>query len=51
MPWSRHVELDANLRQSRLNPTCPLDRQTLIKKKAPPPPQDDDEGEYDDMFG
>jgi len=35
----------------KLNPTCPLDRQVLIKKKPPiPPPQDDDEEEYDDMY-
>ncbi|GAB7363455.1 hypothetical protein MBLNU230_g3728t1 [Neophaeotheca triangularis] len=35
----------------KLNPTCPLDRQNLVKKKAPPPPpQDDEEGEYDDMY-
>ncbi|KAK3711450.1 hypothetical protein LTR37_009629 [Vermiconidia calcicola] len=35
----------------KLNPTCPLDRQTLVKKKAPPPPKDEEEdGEYDDMF-
>lgn len=36
----------------KLNATCPLDRQSLIKKKAPPPPKDEEEdGEYDDMFG
>ncbi|KAK3068681.1 hypothetical protein LTR53_013554 [Teratosphaeriaceae sp. CCFEE 6253] len=34
----------------KLNPTCPLDRQTLIKKKAPPPPPDEEDGEYDDMY-
>lgn len=35
----------------KLNPTCPLDRQTLVKKEPPPPPKDEDDGEYDDMFG
>lgn len=34
----------------KLNPTCPMDREVLIKKKAPPPPVDDEEGEYDDMY-
>ncbi|KAF1823610.1 uncharacterized protein K489DRAFT_394158 [Dissoconium aciculare CBS 342.82] len=35
----------------KLNPTCPLDRQVLIKKKVVvPPPADDDEDEYDDMY-
>ncbi|EMC99584.1 hypothetical protein BAUCODRAFT_119161 [Baudoinia panamericana UAMH 10762] len=34
----------------KLNPTCPLDRQVLIKKKPPPPPKDDEDGEYDDMY-
>lgn len=34
----------------KLNPTCPMDREVLIKKKAPQPPVDDDEGEYDDMY-
>lgn len=35
----------------KLNPTCPLDRQELLRKKVVPPPvQDDDEEEYDDMF-
>ncbi|KAI7285802.1 hypothetical protein KC345_g1539 [Hortaea werneckii] len=34
----------------KLNPTCPLDRQTLVKKKAPPPPPDEEDGEYDDMY-
>lgn len=34
----------------KLNPTCPLDRKTLLKKKAPPPPPDEDDGEYDDMY-
>lgn len=37
----------------KLNPTCPMDRQKLIKKKPEPPPKldDDEDGEYDDMFG
>lgn len=35
----------------KLNPTCPMDREALIKKKAPPPVDDaDEEGEYDDMY-
>ncbi|KAK5162885.1 uncharacterized protein LTR77_011142 [Saxophila tyrrhenica] len=34
----------------KLNPTCPLDRQQMIKKKPPPPPKDEEDGEYDDMF-
>ncbi|KAK4549457.1 hypothetical protein LTR36_006454 [Oleoguttula mirabilis] len=34
----------------KLNPTCPLDRQVLVKKKAPPPPPDEEDGEYDDMY-
>ncbi|KAK3674025.1 hypothetical protein LTR78_006228 [Recurvomyces mirabilis] len=35
----------------KLNPTCPLDRQVLVKKKPPPPPPaDDEDGEYDDMY-
>lgn len=36
----------------KLNPTCPMDRQQLIKKKTvPPPPPDEEDGEYDEMFG
>jgi hypothetical protein len=34
----------------KLNPTCPLDRQKLVKEKQPPPPKDEEDGEYDDMF-
>ncbi|KAK5679769.1 hypothetical protein LTS10_007717 [Elasticomyces elasticus] len=34
----------------KLNPTCPLDRQVLVKKKAPPPPPDEEEADYDEMY-
>ncbi|TKA79526.1 hypothetical protein B0A49_01092 [Cryomyces minteri] len=36
----------------KLNPTCPLDRQVLLKKKEPQPVTKEDEvdGEWDDMF-
>ncbi|KAF2772363.1 hypothetical protein EJ03DRAFT_324786 [Teratosphaeria nubilosa] len=34
----------------KLNPTCPLDRQKLVKEKPPPPPVDEEDGEYDDMY-
>lgn len=33
----------------KLNPTCPMDREVLIKKKAPLP-VDNEEEEYDDMY-
>ncbi|KAK5701798.1 hypothetical protein LTR97_004616 [Elasticomyces elasticus] len=33
----------------KLNPTCPLDRQVLVKKKAPPPPPDEEEADYDEI--
>ena len=35
----------------KLNPTCPLDRQKLLKEKSTPPPVGAEEQEYDDMFG
>jgi hypothetical protein len=34
----------------KLNPTCPLDRQVLLKKKVAPVVVDDDEEDYDDMY-
>ena len=37
----------------KLNPTCPMDRQNLIKKKPPvvtKVEEEEEDGEYDDMF-
>ena len=34
----------------KLNPTCPLDRQELLKKKEVSKPVEEDEEEYDDMY-
>lgn len=34
----------------KLNPTCPLDRQKLVKEKKTPPPPDEEDGEYDEMY-
>ncbi|CAK3955439.1 RING finger [Lecanosticta acicola] len=35
----------------KLNPTCPMDRQELLKKKeVPKPAEADEEEEYDDMY-
>ncbi|KAK5007922.1 hypothetical protein LTR39_005296 [Cryomyces antarcticus] len=35
----------------KLNPTCPLDRQVLLKKEpAPVTKEDEEDGEWDDMF-
>lgn len=35
----------------KVNPTCPMDRQRLVKeKKNEPVPADDDEEDYDDMY-
>lgn len=33
----------------KLNPTCPMDRQALIKKKEPPKKEEEEE-EFDDMY-
>lgn len=34
----------------KLNPTCPLDRQSLVKKKEVVKKGEDDEPEFDDMY-
>lgn len=34
----------------KLNPTCPLDRQSLVKKKEVVKKVEDDEPEFDDMY-
>ena len=35
----------------KLNPTCPMDREKLLKEKPKPPPVvDEEDGEYDDMY-
>ncbi|KAF2020793.1 hypothetical protein BU24DRAFT_456828 [Aaosphaeria arxii CBS 175.79] len=34
----------------KMQPTCPLDRETVYRKKQPPPPVEDSEEEYDDMY-